>query len=299
MNNERVWCVLSCILSCLIMAPVQAAAQSGQSAPLVNPPPASASSDTHIAPAPAASVLERFRTHTGPRTPAALKALFDAPVAADTLQLPSIALSDGAATVVISVAVDTPDNRAPNVAFNGAQLISLTRSQADGWSIEALPAAGTLKASLILLTGSGTREIPLTVSPTLPKETDLSEPGFVAFLRSAATTQPEFDLNGDGRRDYVDEYIFTANYLTKAPPAAQETGGVQVPVPQPPAPARLPAPPVAGSPQAADAPGAASAKTPYQRNLSIRNQRLREMRERRHGTGPLPETPAVAAPPAP
>lgn len=284
MNKRLLTIFVSLLLSPLIALPVLAGSPLPPPVAAVTAPPPQAdpaAQHTEV-PAPAVSVLERFRTYTGPRTPAALKALFDAPVAADALQQPAIALSDGAATVVISVAAGTPDSRAPNVAFSGAQLISLTRGTAAGWNIEALPAAGTLKASLILLTGSGTREIPLTVAPTLPRETDLSEPGFAAFLRAAGSAPPpEFDLNGDGRRDYVDEYIFTANYLVKPHPASPEPGAAQVAAPHPPA---------------ADAPQAAPPQTSYQRNLSIRRQRARELTERMRGAGPLPGTPAVAPP---
>lgn len=302
MNKRLFTFSVSLILSCLIALPVLAGSPVPMPVPAATtlPPEADPAAQHSEVPAPAVSVLERFRTYAGPRTPAALKALFDAPVAADALQQPAIALSDGAATVMISVAAGTPDNRAPNVAFSGAQLISLKRGTAEGWDIEALPAAGALKASLILLTGSGTREIPFTVAPTLPRETDLSEPGFAAFLRAAGSApQPGFDLNDDGRRDYVDDYIFTANYLTKPHPASPEPGAAQVLAPQPPAAAHSPAPPAADSPRDAAAQGAATPQTSYQRNLSIRKQRARELTERMRGKGPVPGTPAAVAPPAP
>jgi hypothetical protein len=289
--------------------PARAASPASQPAPLDKPLPASAAALVQPS-GPTTSVLERFRTHTGPRTPAALTALFDAPIAAGIRQQPAVVLSDGATPVTISVAVGSSDSRAPNVAFNGAQLISLKRSKADEWDIEALPAVGTWNASLLLLTDSTTREIPLTVAPALPKEIDLSERGFIAFLGDAkASAQPPQDLNDDGRHDYLDDFIFAANYLVRPQPAANVPGGAHVPEPPPVAPeqgtklqapdtGQAPAPPVSNKAPGAAAQGATSDQTPYQRNLSIRNQRARELTERMRGNQPPPGAPAVAVPPS-
>src|SRR5512133_1570145 len=228
MNNKLLCSVVSLILSYVITLPVQAASPAGQPAPPDNPLPASAVQVGQSS-APATSVLESFRTHTGPRTPAALTALFDAPLATNIRQHPAVVLSDGASPVTITVVVGSSDSKAPNVAFNGAQQISLKRSKADEWVIEALPVVDTWNVSLLLMTDSTTREIALTVAPPLPKEIDLSEQGFIAFLGGAhAGAQPLLDLNDDGRRDYLDSFIFAANYLTKPHPASREPGGAPV-----------------------------------------------------------------------
>jgi len=349
MNLSLVYASSFILLTLLSAQPVRAAAPPVQpvtiekprtvpAAPVTTPAPATA------VPAPAASVLERFRAYKGPRTPAALKALFAAPVAADTLQKPLIALSDGATTVEITISVATPDSKAPNVAVSGARLVSLKRSKANDWNIEARPDIGALNASLILLSGTGTREIPLIVAPTVSKETDLTELGFVAFLRDTVTTkQPLFDLNDDGRHDYVDDYIFTANYLARPHTAATDPVADQ-PVDTPPVsadevveqqknpdPARddLSQPSVSGQAftpqgsitgqqgstggqtsvsqgasgsqqgstggQPAVSQGTSTTQTEstvgqsaYQRNLAIRNQRLRESRERLKSMGSTP-----------
>lgn len=209
------------------IVPLQAAPPSD------TPPPLDKSLSTVTSPATkeaiTTSVLERFRTHAGPRTPAALTALFAAPAAATIRQQPEVALSDGDTAVKISIAVGSEQSKAPNIAFEGAKLISLKHNKGDKWDIEALPVAGSWNTTLILQTGSVTREVPLTVAPVLPAGTDLSEQGFIAFLGGPKTSvRPLLDLNNDGKFDYQDDYIFTANYLVRsgsaaAPDTAQST----------------------------------------------------------------------------
>jgi hypothetical protein len=162
-------------------------------------------------------VLEHFRVYRGKRTPAALCDLFTSSTKAyRARQRPEILLSSGAATVSISFVLPSPSGSAPNFAFNGARLLSYTQIKADEWLIEALPETGVLKAEMLVLTDSETLEVPLVVAPPLPAGTDLSEKGFTAFLGGAdPAAVPQTDLNGDGRRDYLDDYIFTANYLAR------------------------------------------------------------------------------------
>jgi len=161
-------------------------------------------------------VLERFRTYTGPRTPAALRALFAQSPVSGIRQQPAIALSDGASTVTIVAAVSLPKDTALNLATNGARMISYERLPKGELQVVALPEVGIWKAELIVLTDSTTLEIPITIAPPLPVETDLSEKGFTSFLGGKIPgKQPLLDLNGDGQRNYLDDYIFTANYLAR------------------------------------------------------------------------------------
>jgi len=86
-----------------------------------------------------------------------------------------------------------------------------------------------------MVTEAAQQEIPLTVSPQadvdLDKSGSVTEADFQLFLKTRGTDDaPKFDLNGDGKRDYQDDYIFTANYLVKAgnvkkdlPPAPKKT----------------------------------------------------------------------------
>ncbi|OGU16574.1 MAG: hypothetical protein A2076_02540 [Geobacteraceae bacterium GWC2_53_11] len=162
----------------------------------------------------ATSVLERFRTYVGPRTTTAMSELFKAPVSKGIRQQPEIVLSNGAVIANIAVSIPTKDKTAPNFAFNGARLLSSEQDKKGEWLLSALPDTGGMKAELLVLSNGAALDIPITIAPPLPLETDLSEKGFITFLGSKTPgAKPLYDLNGDGRHDYMDDYIFTANYL--------------------------------------------------------------------------------------
>jgi hypothetical protein len=105
--------------------------------------------------------------------------------------------------------------------------------------LEAKPIVNALKSGVLFFDDGRTRLIPLTVAPKL--RMDLigsgkgSEEDFALFLKTRGTDKaPKFDLNGDRKRDYLDDYIFTANYLVArekakaekaAPTASLKTAG--------------------------------------------------------------------------
>lgn len=215
------------VISTCASLSAQAAPPAGGPLPEQKPPaaPAAAATDAKSSAAPT-PVLERFRTYSGPRTPAALSELFNAPVSAGIRQQPEIVLSNGAAMVSIALSLPPQENAAPNFAFNGARLLSYVQIKKNEWLIEALPETGVMKAELIVLSNGAALEIPLTVAPPLPAEVNLSEKGFITFLGGKdSAAKPLLDLNGDGRRDYLDDYIFTANYLVGRRSALPERDG--------------------------------------------------------------------------
>jgi hypothetical protein len=173
------------------------------------------------------SVLERFREFKGEKTPQALIALF---TSADGRQDPPIVLSDGKTTVkvVLELHSNAEDN---NFLLDGASLISLTKKEGDYWIAELLPEKNTAEATVSVPRNNRWHVAPLTVSP--PREAAMgwssgkpAEADFklYLYLRERGTAKaPRFDLNGDGRCDYVDDYIFAANYL-----ARQKTAGKNV-----------------------------------------------------------------------
>ena len=173
-------------------------------------------------------VLERFRTYQGKRSPAFLVALFNDEVAPSINQDPAVVLCDGSTHVRITVSLPSPDGHSPNFVLDGVRLISLTKGDQPGsWTIEVLPQANALKASLTILNGSEVIEFPLTVAPPL-KAVAFSEADFAAFLKNSGKTA---DLNNDGVRDYIDDYIYTANYLAhnKVTPTATHSAGAATP----------------------------------------------------------------------
>lgn len=160
------------------------------------------------------SVLDRFRSYTGPRTEEALTALFRPSGDASIRQLPLIALSDGRTAINITARIVPLAGMAVNFSLEGATLLTLRNIKADEWHIKALPDKGAASMALFVVNGEKTTRYPLVAAPPLPAGTDLSRQGFLEFLeKSGNRAKNVTDLNGDGRNDYLDDYIFTANFL--------------------------------------------------------------------------------------
>jgi hypothetical protein len=170
------------------------------------------------------AVLERFRVYQGVKTPAIMIALFKQPISPSFRQEPFVALSDGATTVTIVADFSEEAGGSPNFALKGAKLVSLKKDDASPtWFIEALPVKGALSASLLVLSEDHVTEYPLTIAPAIPNAAS-TEAEFAAFLKDAAKNPAQHDVNGDGKYDGIDDYIYTANYLVrlqKAKPAAK------------------------------------------------------------------------------
>jgi hypothetical protein len=198
-------------------------------APAEMPPPPPPEAETkpskpEVQPAPVPakpiqSVIERFRLFTGERTVKNLTALFSRESGETFSQSPAIAIADGKATVKLTITKVAGD-RAPNFAFNSAHYVSLTRFDDGEWEVEVRPDAGAVSASVTMLLNGSLQEFPLTVTPkaevSLIKAGEVSEADFLLFLKDSGTpSAPKYDLNGDGKRDYLDDYIYTANYLVR------------------------------------------------------------------------------------
>jgi hypothetical protein len=158
--------------------------------------------------------LEIFRTYRGEKSPAILISLLNQEISPTILQKPAVALSDGKTPLVIIVKLEVAGDKSPNFALNGAKLLSLNKDASSSWIIEALPRANVVQASLTILTDSDTIEYPLTLSPPIESVSSL-ESDFALFLKDGGAATPKRDLNGDGRHDYLDDYIYSVNYLVK------------------------------------------------------------------------------------
>jgi len=164
------------------------------------------------------SVLDRFRTFEGVKTPETLISLFKQSDMQTIRQEPPVVLSDG--TTRVKVYINHSGKEAPSFDLLGAQLISLKIVGENIWMLEVLPVKGAYQATITMLQNGAITEIPLTVAPPIPKEVkigkggELTEADFNLFLKENGKKKaPGFDLNGDGVRDYIDDFIFTANYL--------------------------------------------------------------------------------------
>jgi hypothetical protein len=159
-------------------------------------------------------VLDIFRAYSGEKTPSIFTALFNREITPAIRQEPSASLSDGNTALNILVKFETSVDTAPNFSLNGATLLSLNRDASLAWTIEALPRAGSVQATLTILTDSEIIEYPLTVAPPV-EGISPAEEDFAVFLTDSGAAKPRRDLNGDGRHDYLDDFIYTANYLKK------------------------------------------------------------------------------------
>ena len=161
------------------------------------------------------SVLSLFKSYTGPKTLQGLTELFSQQSSAEFRQEPGIALSDGVTKVRVTFSRTTNLSDSPNFALKGAKLASLKNDES-GYYLEVLPDAGVSEASITAFAQGSAIEFPLVVAPPLgPKNVPNGKfdgASFALFLKEQGAAG---DLNGDGRKDYRDEYIYTANYLVK------------------------------------------------------------------------------------
>jgi hypothetical protein len=165
---------------------------------------------------PSPGVLERFKEFKGEKTPGALMALFETQDN-NAKQDPPIVLSNGKDTIKIVLELDSK-GKGNNFLLDGVNLVSLKNKEKNFWILELLPDSGTFEATVSVPRENQLYVIPLTVSPPIDVSAanKLTEADFKRYLREKGTTKaPGFDLNKDGRRDYIDDFIFTANYLVQ------------------------------------------------------------------------------------
>ncbi len=160
------------------------------------------------------SVLESFRMFKGVKSPDSCIALYTKEITPSVRQEPAIALSDGKTVLNLRLKLETTGDNSPNFFLNGAKMVSLSKDASLGWVIVALPKAGAVQSSLTVMTDSDIIEYPLTLAPPVGGVSAV-EADFAAFLADSGAAKPKHDLNGDGKHDYIDDFIYTANYLMK------------------------------------------------------------------------------------
>jgi hypothetical protein len=188
------------------------------------PQPKKAVAEADAPAQPIQSVLEKFRLFSGDRTIVNLTALFAGDGGATFSQSPAVAIADGKSTVKVVIS-KVVGEKSPNFTFNSARAVSVHSTGEGEWEIIAKPQKDALKASVVMISNGVVQEFPLTVAPraeTVLSKTGAPEADFQLFLNDRGTASaPKYDLNGDGKRDYLDDYIYTANYLVRTGGSAQ------------------------------------------------------------------------------
>lgn len=166
------------------------------------------------------SVLERFREYQGERTADTFVSLFDQENLIGCRQDPPVAISDGKTAVKVTF-ISPPGNiTSSDVAVMGAKLLSLRRDpdNSNTWIVKLIPEKDGYQASIAVLQGALKMVYPLTIAPKV--NVDFSQSGtitkadFNRYLTKYKTAKPfSPDFTGDGKWDYRDDYILTANYL--------------------------------------------------------------------------------------
>lgn len=162
-------------------------------------------------------ILDQFRQFTGSKKLSAYKALFDKRVAQEIHQEPALLVSNGQSKAVLTVDIPASKKSSLNFAVNGGTLVSfkLDTQGKGSWIVEVLPKSGSAVVTLTILSGTEVYEYPLTVVPPVKTTLTFDQPGWDRFLKEVGTAKaPLHDLNNDGVRDYIDEYIFVAHCLS-------------------------------------------------------------------------------------
>jgi len=168
------------------------------------------------------SVLDRFRTFKNSRALKQFSALFDMSALheAGIVQLPGIVVTDGKSLVTVTVdLVNEADT--PSFSLKGANLKSIRRLSDKKWELVALPQKGKSDVRLSVILKGERLEIPLiAVSPieqaAAAKLDALSATALDALLaKPLINNKPAYDLNSDGKQDYLDDYILVAHWLLK------------------------------------------------------------------------------------
>jgi len=177
------------------------------------------------------SILDRFREYKGERTAKALILLFEQDGMIGFRQEPPVALSTGKDRVKAVFITTAGSKSSSDMAVMGARLISLKSDPeyTNTWIAELEPVKGEYSASISVPQDRVIMVYPLTIAPKIDVDMDRSgkvtEEYFTLFLQGPAGKNLKgFDVNGDGKRDYIDDYIFTANYIRASKNAKTSIG---------------------------------------------------------------------------
>ena len=160
------------------------------------------------------SVLQRFKKFKGERTAMAVIGLFAQDEMMSYHQEPAVALSDGKTPIRVTFISSTGEIKAADVAVMGARVISVKKDPdcSNTWIAELMPEKDAYEASFAVSDGTLKRIYPLNVAPKIDMKMNKSGPMTEKDLSTYLSDQLQ-DVNKDGIKNYLDDYIYTANYL--------------------------------------------------------------------------------------
>ncbi len=176
------------------------------------------------------SVLERFRIYNDIRLLKRLSTLFDESAlrAAGFVQTPAIVVSDGKSLVTITIILPN-ETDVPSFSLKGANQKSVRRISDKKWELDAVPQKNKSDVRLSILMKGERIEIPLVVVPPLHSTgtalLSLSESDLNTLLaKPFKNNKPAYDLNSDGKQDYIDDYTLVAHWLLKQQRSGNNVG---------------------------------------------------------------------------
>jgi hypothetical protein len=174
------------------------------------------------------SVLEKFRTYTDIRSITRLANLFDrkALSAAGVIQSPDIVVTDGVSLVTVTLQLAN-ETDTPSFSLKGANMKSIREVSGNKWELDALPQKDKSDVRLSIIVREERIEVALVAVPPL------NQVGVALLALSDAAlddqlTKPQtnntltYDVNSDGKQDYLDDYILVAHWLLKQKSGAKQ-----------------------------------------------------------------------------
>jgi hypothetical protein len=174
------------------------------------------------------SVQEKFRTYNGIRTISSLASLFDrkALSAAGVIQTPDIVVADGVSLVTVALELAN-ETETPSFSLKGANMKSIREVSGNKWELEALPQKNKSDVRLSIIVKGERIEVALVAVPPLNQVgvalLALSDAALDEQLaRPQTNNNLTYDMNSDGKQDYLDDYILVAHWLLKQKPGAKQ-----------------------------------------------------------------------------
>lgn len=172
----------------------------------------------------APSIIDYFKEYDGERTATAFKSLFSITEFRGFRQEPSIILTEGKDPAEFIVSHGSSAPISDDLSVLGGRLVSMREDRENdrAWNFQIVPE--DMPTRLVLPMNNFVIVFPLVHAPKLNVDLDgsgnVTEADFSLFLENGEVS----DLNGDGKRDYLDDYLFTANYLVARPDEIPDGG---------------------------------------------------------------------------